>query len=202
MNTTTLHTDPTPPHHPTTRPGVAGLLLARWPSLVGLLALIWNASGGVDAHVTAMIIIVAAMCYVGTAAMGTQRAGWVMIGVATVAVLGAGVTGLDPTATLLVMGVGFTAYGLVWPGRASRGEVAVQAAGFAVFSLVALAAMMSGPVLAGLLATTAAIGHTAWDTVHYLRDKVVPRSVSEACFVLDLGLGVALLVMTLVSAVG
>lgn len=199
MNTTALHTD-NPHHQQASRSGVVGHLLARWPTVVGLLALTANASGGVDSHVTAFIIIIASMCYVATAALGTQRSGWIMVAVASIAVVGAGLTGLDKTVTLLVMGVGFAAYGLLRPGATNRREVWTQALGFVAFSLVALAAMMSGPVLAGLLAATAALGHCVWDAVHFLRDRVVPRSLSEACFALDLGLGVALLAVTLANA--
>lgn len=168
-------------------------LLARWPSVLGLLALLTNTADGADPHVTAMIIIIASMCYLGAAALGSRRSVWAMVVVASVAVVLARLTGLDPTITVLVMGVGFAIFGLLRRTGPDRREVGVQALAFVGFSVVALAAMDSSPVLAVYLAAAATLGHTVWDVIHYLRDKVVSRSLTEACFVLDLGLGIALL---------
>lgn len=47
---------------------IVGALFARWPTVVGLAALTANSAGGIDAHITAMIIILAAMCYLAAAA--------------------------------------------------------------------------------------------------------------------------------------
>ncbi|MEV0201448.1 hypothetical protein [Nonomuraea sp. NPDC050691] len=182
-----------PRHDSRRRPGIGGHLLARWPSAVGLLALIGNAAGGLDSHVTAMIIILAAMCYLAAAALGSRRSGWVMLGVAVLAVVVAKATGLDPTATLLAMGAGFAVYGFLRGSRIDRRELVIQVLGFAGFSAVALSAMMTGPFLAAHLAAGAAIGHAVWDAVTYHRDKVVDRSLAEFCFVLDFGLGSLLL---------
>jgi len=173
--------------------GFARRLLERWPSLVGLLALLLNVSNGADAHVTAMIIIIASACYLATSAIGARRSGWAVVGGAAVAVTLARVTGLDPTVTVLVLGAAFAALGLLRGADVDRRELATQSLGFLLFSAVALTAMMVGPVPALYLAAVAAVGHAAWDVVHFVRDRVVPRSLAEACFVLDLGLGVAML---------
>ncbi|MDA2814751.1 hypothetical protein O4J56_29170 [Nocardiopsis sp. RSe5-2] len=189
----------TPPHETADhhgsghRAGIGRHLLARWPSVVGLLALIADTSGGSDSHTTAMIIILAAMCYLAAGALGSRRSGWVMVAVGSAAVTLAAITGLDPTTTLLVMGAGFAVFGFLRGSGADRREVGVQALAFAVFSAIALTAMYSGPLAALYLAAFAALGHAAWDAAHFIRDKVVSRSLTEACFVLDLGLGAALL---------
>ncbi|ACQ78850.1 conserved hypothetical protein [Beutenbergia cavernae DSM 12333] len=176
--------------------GVAGTLLARWPTLVGLAVLAWSAAGGPDAHVTAMIIILAAMCYLAAAALGSRRSGWVVAGAATVAVVIAMATALDAIVVLLVAAAAFAVYGLLRGRRIDRRELGIQAAGFVVFAAIALTAMSVGPVAAAYLAAAAAIGHGVWDIVHYRRDKVVTRSLTEFCAVLDLGLGVLLLAVT------
>ena len=168
-------------------------LLARWPTALGLLALAANIANGADPHVTAMIIIIASMCYLAASAIGSRRSVWAMVVVASVAVVLARVTDLDPTATLLVMGGGFAILGLVRRRGSGRREVLTQTLAFVGFSAVALTAMMSGTALAVALAAAVALGHGAWDVVHYMRDTVVSRSLTEACFVLDVGLGVALL---------
>lgn len=194
MNTNTTNLDThVHPHPPGRAAAVGGHLLARWPSVLGLLALLVNSADGADPHVTAMIIIIASMCYLAAAAVGSRRSVWVMAALVSVAVVLAGITGLDPTATVLVLGVGFAIFGFLRGTGADRREVARQALAFTGFSAIALTAMMSSPTVALYLAAVAALGHTVWDVIHFVRDKVVSRSLTEACFVLDLGLGMALL---------
>ncbi|HRO23127.1 MAG TPA: hypothetical protein PLR07_02380 [Promineifilum sp.] len=178
-------------------PGLLSHLLARWPSVAGALALLANVQGGLDSHITAFIVILASMCYLAAAALGSRRSAWVMVGVAALAVVIARLTGLDPTVMLLIAGVGFAAFGFVRPRQVDRREVGIQTLAFIVFSAIGLTAMVASPVLAVLLAAGAAIGHGIWDVVHLVRDKVVARTLAEACLVLDLGLGIALLVITL-----
>lgn len=160
---------------------------------MGLLALLLNVTNGADAHVTAMIIVIASACYLATSAIGSRRSGWIVVGGAIVAVVLARVTGLDPTVTVLVLGAVLAVLGLLRGADVDRRELGTQALGFLGFSAVALTAMMVGPLPALYLAALAAVGHAAWDVVHFVGDRVVPRSLAEACFVLDLGLGVAML---------
>ena len=169
------------------------LIWARWPSVVGLLALLANISDGPDPHLASLVIILAAMCYLGAAALGFARAGWLMVGASIVVVFAAALAGVDKTVAGLVLGMGLGIYGLVRAPGGQRGEVAVQGIAFLGFSALALSAMLSQPVLAAYLAAAAALSHCAWDVIHFVRNKVVERSLTEFCFVLDLGLGVALL---------
>ncbi len=172
--------------------GIWRHLLERWPSVLGLLALLFNVTNGADSHVTAMIIVIASVCYLAASAIGSQRSGWIMVGAASVAVILARLAGLDPTATLLVMGAGFAMLGFLRGDDIDRRELGAQTLAFAGFSAIALTAMMVNPVAALYLA---ALGHAAWDVVYFVRNKVVPRSLAEACFMLDLGLGIALLLI-------
>lgn len=176
--------------------GIGAQLLARWPSLLAAGALVANTSGGVDSHVTAMVIILAAMCYPAAAALGSRRSGWAMIVLASVAVFVATPVGVDPTTMLIVAGFGFGGVGYLRGSAVDRREVGVQTLGFAVFTAVALTAMMTDPWVSAHLAALAAIGHAGWDAVHFLRDTVVTRSFTEFCFLLDLGLGLLLLLAT------
>lgn len=192
-NTTTNLNTPVHTHSSGRAAAFGHHLLARWPSVLGVLALLLNNADGPDPHVTAMIIIIASTCYLAAAAIGSRRSVWVMVVVASVAVVLAGLTGLDPTVTMLVMGTGFAIFGFLRGTGTDRREVGLQALAFVGFSAIALTAMTSSPTVALYLATAAALGHTVWDVVHFLRNKVVSRSLTEACFVLDLGLGAVLL---------
>ncbi|MDG4825015.1 hypothetical protein O7635_24465 [Asanoa sp. WMMD1127] len=184
--------------HAHTRPAgraaaVGAHLLSRWPLVLGIVALLFNITNGTDSHVTAMIIILASTCYLAAAAVGSRRSAWVVVAVVSVAVVLARLTGLDPTATVLVLGSAFAVFGLVRGTGEDRREVGRQALAFVGFSAIALTAMMSSPTVAIYLAAATALGHTVWDVIHFVRDKVVTRSLTEACFVLDLGLAIALL---------
>ncbi|RCK70087.1 hypothetical protein DT076_08835 [Desertihabitans brevis] len=181
------------------RTSVGAVLLARWPTLVGLLALAGSSADGPDAHITAMVIILAATCYLGAAALGSRRSGWVLAVAASVLVAVGVTTDLDATAALLVGAALLALVGLLRWRRVDRRELGLQAAGFVVFTAIALTAMMVGPLLAAHLAALAALGHGAWDVVHHRRDRVVTRSLAEFCAVLDIGLGVVLLVATWVA---
>lgn len=154
-----------------------------------------NSQGGLDSHVTAMIIILAAMCYLAAAAIGSRRSGWAMVVVAALAVLTSPLLGADPTTVLLLMGAVFALVGFFRGDAVDRREVGIQTLGFVGFSGIALTAMMVDPWVSAHLAALAAIGHAAWDAAHFVRDKVVTRSLTEFCFVLDLGLGVLLLLV-------
>lgn len=167
-------------------------LLARWPSVLGLLALLTELPHP-EPHLVAMIIILAATCYLAAAAVGSQRSVWAMVVVVSAIVVLARLAGLDPTVMTLVAAAGFAVYGFVRHTGQARREVGIQTLGLIGFSVLALTAMTATPALALYLAAAAALGHTAWDVVHYVRDKAVARSMTEACFVLDTGLGLALL---------
>lgn len=180
------------PSQPTRLASFGRHLLARWPSVLGLLALLTDLPDP-DPHLVAMIIILAATCYLAAAAVGSQRSVWVMVLVVSAVVVLARLAGLDPTVVTLVTAAGFAVFGFVRHAGQARREVGIQTLGFVGFSVLALTAMMATPALALYLAAAAALGHTVWDVVHYVRDKAVARSMTEACFVLDTGLGLALL---------
>lgn len=181
-------------HHRLNHPSTFfGHLLARWPAVLGLLALLTNTADGAESHVVAMIIITATVCYVGAAALGFRRAGWIMVGISSVVIVVTALLGLDQILALLVLGTALAVVGFLRGPVIDRREHALQVIGFIAFSGLALIAMMSAPALAMVLAAAVAIGHAVWDVVYFVRDTVVDRSLTEACFVLDLGLGVALL---------
>lgn len=174
-------------------PALGRLLLARWPSVLGLVALLGNVADP-DPHLVAMIIILAATCYLAAAAVGSQRSVWVMVVVVSAVVVLARLTRIDPIVMTLFTAAGFAIFGFIRRTGEARREVGLQALGFVGFSAVALTAMTVTPALALYLAAAVALGHTVWDVIHHVRNKAVARSLTEACFVLDLGLGVALLV--------
>jgi hypothetical protein len=187
------------PTHDHSAPTVLRGLLARWPSVVGLAALVASSADGVNAHITAMVIMIAALCYLTAAAVGWRPAGWIAVPVITGLTLIAMVTAIDAIVLLLVLAAAMVVVGLIRLPRSGWRELGLQAAGFVGFAAVGLTAMMVTPVLAAHLAALAAIGHGVWDLVHHRRDKVVNRSLTEFCMVLDFGLGAVTLILTWIA---
>lgn len=194
MNTTTE-----PSERTAHQPNPLAAVLARWPSLAGLVALIATSAVGVDAHMTAMIVMIAALCYLAAAATGRTAAAWLAIP-AGVTLMTIGMLVAPEAFLLLILGpVVLVVVGLVRRPRSDWPDLGLQAAGFVGFTGLGLVAMMVDPVLAAHLAALAAIGHGAWDVLHHRRNRVVGRSFAEFCAVLDFGLGGVLLVLTWLS---
>ena len=96
---------------------------------------------------------------------------------------------------------GFAAI-LVVVGVLRRAQVrSLSAQGLAMlgFGGVAVVAVLVSPRLGLLLAGLALASHAAWDYVHWRRNAVVPRSLAEFCFVLDVPFGVAAIVLAIVG---
>jgi hypothetical protein len=144
----------------------------------------------------------------GTATAGMRR--WLKRWSPGAAGLALGVVGLtdiqpwtpaETTTWLLpVLALAYLALG------AARGQLhdarvlAVQLAGLATFSLVALVAIVVDPQAGHYVVAAGWFGHAIWDVAHHrdLNDHagtaVVPRGYAEVCFVLDLLVGASLVV--------
>ncbi|MFC7622206.1 hypothetical protein [Microlunatus sp. GCM10028923] len=195
-----MNTTPDPAKNPThLHPGPLAAILARWPSLVGLAALIATSAGGVDAHVTATVIMIAALSYLAAAATDRPAAAWITIPAGVALVTVGMLTALDAILLLILAAAALVIFGLIRRPRPEWHELGFQAAGFVGFTGLGLVAMMADPVLAAHLAALAAIGHGAWDVLHHRRNRVVGRSFAEFCAVLDFGLGAVILIVTWLS---
>ena len=179
-------------------------VLRRWPSLVAVvLAAFVLADGGTDFPA---ILTGAALVYLGAAVLGRRSAAWplflgavVLIGIGKVAVIAFGVP-VQVTVVMVALGAAGAVYGLtrVPAGRAMLvGPSAVAMLGFGA---VAVAAVMLGPVPAGVIVGLGLLGHAAWDCLHFRRNNVVARSLAEFCGVLDTLLGVAVIVLAVTGA--
>ena len=170
------------------------VLAHRWPTALGVAVAaltVFDLRGATELAALTMLMPVV---YLGAAALDRRRFAWV--------VLLAGVTVLAfvPSSSEIVPSVGFLAAALVFfVVGAARGQLrkpgglALQTVGMLVFGSIALAALYVNADLGGFLVAIALLGHAAWDTYHYLRDRVVARSYAEFCAVLDLVVGAAVL---------
>jgi hypothetical protein len=181
-------------------------LVRRWPTALGLATAAVGASEFVGATTAAegvaqaVFIAVPVLVYLTAAVTGRPTSAWPVVGVATALVFGMVALDVEPvlglaaaSAAVLVVGV----VGRLWRGggRPATGQI-VGAVGFGAASVLAL---YVAPALGGFVVGAGLIGHAVWDIVHHHRDIVVVRSLSEFCAVLDVLLGVAVIVLTMVT---
>ncbi len=63
---------------------------------------------------------------------------------------------------------------------------------------LAVVALFLAPRAGLVLAGAALAFHAGWDVVHYRRNQVVPRSLSEFCMWLDVPLGVGAILLAII----
>lgn len=174
-------------------------LLHRWPSLLGLGCAVLVLATGAERAVLAIVLGVAALCYLAAAATGRRWMAWVGIGAGSLIVAASKVAGLPWWAGLGVAAVALAAAGLL--GGVPRVPLTVQALALLGYGGLAVTAVLAAPAAGMVLAGLALAGHGIWDIVHYQRDKVVPRSLAEFCALLDIPLGLGFLVLAAAGAV-
>jgi hypothetical protein len=178
-------------------------LTERWPTAVGLVV----AAGGVAVILgldvdeaasdfgpgaAAMMVI-----YVAAYAIGKPMSAWLAFaGVIAVAAL-QGVVGIEGAVGMTVV------LGLMWLLALARRRAqepywfTVETLGVVVFGGLTIAAFVADARLAGVLAGVGWFTHGAWDSYHFAKDRVVSRTWSELCAVVDIPIGVALIVASI-----
>jgi hypothetical protein len=170
-------------------------LARRWPAAAGLLAAVLMLAFTVDRQTVTISLTVAALCYLGAAALGRRWVAWAGVAVFSVPVVVAELIGVPWWVATAVVAAALLITGLVI--GVPRPPVLAQTVAALAYGGVAVAAL-SLPADAGLLlAGLALAAHAGWDAVHYRRDAVVPRSLAEACMFFDVPLGVGAVVIAL-----
>ncbi|WP_406104822.1 hypothetical protein [Micromonospora globbae] len=170
--------------------------LHRWPTVVGLVAASAALLAAADRDTAATSVGVAVLCYLGAAALNRPWVAWAGVLGGSVVVTAGELAGIGRWAALGAVALALVVVAVVV--GAPRRPMIAQTVAFAAYGGLAFGALALDPrpglVLAGL--TLAA--HAVWDAVHFVRARVVPRSLAEACMALDvpLGLGVVLVGLT------
>jgi hypothetical protein len=181
-----------------TRPSVRLAALAhRWPSALGLLAAVGMILTGADRTSVALVVAIAATCYVAAAAFSLPWMAWAWIPLSFVVVFVGELLGLDP----LVATVGSAAV-LVVLGvlrGAGRPALTLEVAGLLLYGSVAVGALLLAPTAGLVVVASTLVSHGVWDLWHLRRHRdLVSPSLAEACVALDVPLGLAVLVAVLV----
>lgn len=180
-----------------TAPTAWRTVLLHWPAAVGLTAAVLSLVTGANREAVATTICVAALCYLGAAALNRPWVGWAGILGGTLVVFAAELAGLVWWA-----GVGIAALVLVIGGLitgAPRLPLTAQTAALLGFGGLAVAGLFTAPRAGLALAGLALASHAVWDVIHYRREQVVPRSLSEFCILLDVPLGAGAVLLAIVN---
>lgn len=172
-------------------------VLRRWPSVLGLAAAGVQVATGADRDTVTIVLCVAVLCYLGAAALGRPWVAWAAVAGGSVVVAASEVLGLPFWVGIGVVSAVLVVAGVL--GRVSRPALTAQTVALVAFGGVGVAALYFAPRLGLAVAGVALAGHAVWDFVHYRRNKVVPRSLSEFCMLLDLPLGTAAVLLAIID---
>lgn len=163
------------------------------PVLAGVAVAGTQIVAGVDTEGTAITVTAAASCYLAAAVFGARWFAWAGVLLSVLVVTVSELAGIPWWAGLSGYAVVLVALGGLRP--AGRRVLADQGLAMAGFGGVAIAALFVSPRLGLGLAGLALAGHAVWDYRHWRRDDVVPRAMAEACWGLDVPLGLAAVIV-------
>lgn len=200
MTLPTTHIEPAPSATPgpatRTPKSAGGRFRARWPSLLGLaVAVLLLATGVADRDTLAIGVSAAAVCYLAAAAFGRPWVGWATIAGASLVVVGSELIGIPWWAGL---GAAAGTLCIVGVARGDQRATLMQAVHVLGYGGVAVAAFSLAPRASLVVAGLALAAHAVWDVIHYRRNTVVHRSLSEACFLFDIVLGLGCILLAFI----
>jgi hypothetical protein len=170
-------------------------LLHRWPSALGLAVAALQLARGPDTETVVTVIGVAALCYLGAAALARRWVAWAGCVAFSLVLVASQETGLAWWAVGATVALALVVAGLLL--RVPRPPLTAQTAALIGYGGVAVAALSLSPRAGLVLAGLALAGHSVWDVIHYRRNQVVHRSLAEFCVLLDVPLGVGAIVLAI-----
>jgi hypothetical protein len=180
-------------------------LSERWPTALGLIV-----AAGVGAAVTLGLDVddvadefapgIATMMgiYLAAYATGKPASAWPAFAVLVAVAVLVGPLGLDAAVVMTAI------LGPLWlwvlaRGRASdRPWFAIETLGLVLFGGLTIAAVLADARLGGILAGIGWLTHGLWDAYHFAKDRVVVRTWSELCAVVDIPVGTLLIVVSII----
>lgn len=174
-------------------------LLARWPAVLGLTVMAASLPTGSSGAELWPVLLMPVVVYLAAAALARPSTAWPLFGGVLVVVGVSRVIGVEDWWGLVMAALAFlvagTVQGLLRP-RSDLFDQSVLLLGLGGLAVAAIYVDMwvgAGLVAAGLIL------HGVWDVVLHHRNRVVPRSLTEFCAVLDFTLGLAIIVLMLID---
>ncbi len=163
--------------------------------MLGLAVATSQVVAGTSTEGTAITVAAAASCYLAAAALGRPWIAWVGVITSSLVVVLTEMAGLPWWAGLTGYAVLLVLVGLGRPAGAR--VLSEQSLAMLGFGGLAVLAMFISPRVGLALAGLVLASHAVWDYRHWRRNDVVSRSMAECCFLLDVPLGAAALVLAL-----
>ena len=177
-------------------PTVLAHLAHRWPTVVGLLAAVAMYLTNTDPIAIALVVAIAATCYVAAAVFALPWMAWAWIPLSFVVVVLGYLVGLEPMTATATAAAVLVAVGLL--RGTARPAVTLETAGL-LYGAVAVGALLLSPPVGLVVVALTLVAHGIWDVWHLRRHRnLVSPSLAEACVALDVPLGLAVLVAVLV----
>lgn len=176
-------------------------LVDRWPTAVGLVlaaaAITGIIAGGVDIDLLPGVAAMMAI-YPATWATGKPMAAFIMFGGTIVAGGLAFALQLEGAVVMTVILAVAWLWALVVGRAQDRYWFTVETLGMIFFGGLTIVGFLLDDNLGVILAGVGWLTHGLWDAFHYVRNKIVSRSWSELCAVVDIPVGLALIVAGIV----
>ena len=178
-------------------------LAYAWPVAAAIVFATFVAfgSGPADRTDIAPVVTASAFVYLSAAALQHRASAWPLFMVSVIVItIGIRVPGLDPSWSswaMVEIGAALAVYGLLRGALRPPWGVPLQSAAMAVLAAAAITAAHVDAMWSGLLVGAGLLAHTAWDIYHHRTERVVVRSMSLFCAVLDTFLAVVVLAVTL-----
>ena len=175
-------------------------LTARWPAALGLVVAGAGAAviagGDVEKDFAPGIATMMGI-YLAAYAVGRPAAAWPAFAVlGSVAAL-MGVLGVEAAVVMTALLVPLWLWVLARGLADDRPWFALETLGLVVFGGLTLGAFLADATLAGILAGVGWLTHGLWDAYHFVKDRVVARSWSELCAVVDIIVGTLLIAVSI-----
>ena len=171
-------------------------LAHRWPTVVGLLAAVAMYLTSTDRIAIALVVAIAATCYIAAAVFLLPWMAWAWIPLSFVVVVVGHLVGLEPMTATATSAAVLVAVGLL--RGTARPAVTLETAGLLLYGAVAVGALLLAPPVGLVVVALTLVAHGIWDVWHLRRHRdLVSPSLAEACIALDVPLGLAVLVAAL-----
>lgn len=166
------------------------------PAAFGVVFAGLNIVGLAEGADLAPLLAASGFVYLGAAALRRPGAAWPMFWL-TFVVIGISKVAGGPDSVWVLLGLAalFAVYGLVRGAARDREGLPRQAVAMAVVGAAAAVTLVVGGDLGGYLVAAGLLGHAGWDAYHHRTGKVVTRSMTEFCFVLDTLVAIAMVVV-------
>jgi hypothetical protein len=172
-------------------------LMHRWPSAVGFLAAVGAFLAGVDRVSVALVVAIAATCYVAAAAFSLPWMAWAWIPLSFGVVFAGALVELDPLVVTAGAAAVLVVIGLL--RGAARPALTLEVAGLLIYGSIAVSTLLLAPTAGLVMVALTLVAHGVWDLWHLRRHRdLVSPSLAEACVALDVPLGLAVLVAVVV----